>query len=79
MQNKFLSGCVSVLPVSSQRSDSDLDSTRLQVVIRQIGILHLRRSLYTRSTDELMADFHCWELNKVLKSRGNPVGLKYLP
>ena len=37
-----------------------------------------RQPLYTHTTDKLMTDFHCLELNKVLKSRGNPVGLKYL-
>lgn len=44
------------------------------VVIDQIGFLNVRRPLYTHPADELMANFHCLELNKVLKSSGNPVG-----
>lgn len=63
-----------ISPVLSQTSSSDLVSSVAYVVIRQIG-----RPLYTHTTDELMADFHCLGLNKVLKSRGNPVGLKSLP
>lgn len=41
-------------------------------------VLCQKLPLYTCTTDKLMADFHCLGLNKVLKSRANPVSLKSL-
>lgn len=67
----------SILPVTTQRRNSDSNSTTVRGYPPD-WVLRLKQPLYTHSTDKLVADFHCLELNKVLKSRGNPVGLKIL-
>lgn len=64
---------LSVLPVLGQSCDSD-KGIRTVCGYPQDWVLCQRMLLYTHSTDKRGADFHCLELNKVLKSRGNPVG-----
>lgn len=49
------------------------------VFIRQSEFSHSGRPLYTLRADRLTADFHCSELNKVLKSAANPAGVKSSP